>query len=364
MKNNIVLNKAKEGIRIGLLAFLIDFIFGLVISIIVNTMFLSQLNQWINGSLSEHVGFSFPTFIRTISFVMNISVFNGGGTIQNGGEFHVGVLLFAIIPIIAFWLADRRENKIKSFSFVEFIVYTCSAVVFATLLMIYSIITRGEILGLEYHFASFRNFIMTGVIVICIQFFISLNYNKTFSPGFKSARLLLRVLLGFSIAIGLIGMVVLMGRYTGNILLMIGAIIVLLPNLAVYIMFTLMGISVQFGEQLTTLMNMAQVDISFTTLSLPIRIGLIVLYFLLLLLVILRMKKERYLRELIWFALSFSFVSFILAYCTTINLGFVKNLLDVQFGINYSLAFGVPFISILLTGLLVLFGRILKKELT
>ena len=364
MKNNIVLKKAKEGIRIGLWAFLIEFVFSVFTALVINAMFINQLNQWINGSLSEQVKFSFPMFIRTISFIMNISVFNGGGIIQNGSEFRVGMLIFAILPIIAFWLADRRENKLKTFGFVEFIVYCSSSFIFSALLMIYALITQGEMLGLNYQFASLRNFIMTGIIIICIQFFVSLNYNKQFSSGFKSARVLLRILLGISILAGLIGMIVLFGKYTSNFLLIIAAIVILLPNVAVYIMFTMMGISVQFGEQLTTLMNMAQIDASFTMLSLPIRIGLIVLYFLLLIFVVLRIKKENYLRELVWFALSFSFVSFILAYCTTINLGFVKNLLDVQFGINYALAFGVPFVSVLLSGGVVVLVRILKKEMT
>ncbi len=363
MENNVVLKKAKEGLRIGLWAFVIDFGFGVLLSLIINGFFIGQINQWVNGSLSEQITFSFTRFIRVTSFIMNISVFNGGGTIQNGSEFHIGALIFALIPIIAFWLADRRENKLKTFGFIEFVVYICSAVVFSLLLTGYSLITQGEILGLGYQFASLKNFVMTFIIVICIQFFISLNYNKEFSAGFKSARILLRILLGLGIVIGLVGTILLLGRYTENILLIIAAVIALLPNLAVYIMFTLMGISVEFGEQLTKLMEMAQIDISFTMLSLPLRITFIVLYFLLLLVLVLRIKKEHYLRELVWFALSFSFVSFILAYCTTINLGFVKNLLDVQFGINYSVAFGVPFASILLTGLLVMFARILKKEL-
>ncbi len=117
MKNITVIQKGKEGLRIGLWAFILHFVLSGILALIVNVVAMGQLNQWINGSLSDGITFQFSRWIRTISFTMNISVFNGGGVIQNGGEFHIGVLIFAIIPIIAFWVADRRENKIKIFVF-------------------------------------------------------------------------------------------------------------------------------------------------------------------------------------------------------------------------------------------------------
>jgi len=358
MKTNLV-----KGIRVGMLAFLICFFVAFVFSLIVNIGFMEKFNILLNGSLSEAPKGSMSNVLIVTSLIINFSVFNNGAVLENGSSLHIGLLIFIFLPAVAFFVADRRNNREKHFDSQDFSVYFISSLIFSGFVYLYSLITQGELLGINIDFTDPMNGLMTVVIVIVLQFFIGANYNKEMPKGIRTTRWLLRILLILGALISIAGLTYVFNRYVNNVLLLIGAIILLVPNIAVYSMFTLMGASIQFGDQLQTLMQKFGVDMSFATLDLPLRIVLVGCFFAIILVSIWQLGKERFLEELFLFATSFSVLSLILAYCTTMNLGFVKNLLDVQFGINYMFAFVVPFVIILLAGLIFHIFRLILSEM-
>lgn len=363
MEAKIYKENVLEGIRVGLMAFLICFVVVAVASLAINYLFIDDINRILNGSLSGDPTPTTGSLLLITSMILNLSVFNNGGVLENGGSLHIGMLVFITLPVIAFMIADRRDNKKGHFNMEDMLVYGISSVVYSTILYLFSFIAQGKLLGVEVNFSSPINFVMTIVIVLAIQFFIGLNYNKAFTPGIQKTRFLLRVFLGMGLILGAIGMLVILTKYLGNLLIGFVAMLLLLPNLAVYIMFTFMGASIEFGDQLQKLIGQAGIDISFATLPLGLRIGFIVFFFLVVLVSIWKLDQEHFLEELLLFGTSFSLISLILAYVTKINLGFVKNLLDVQFGIDYVFAFVVPFVVIMLAGLAVLLIRYLKTEI-
>jgi hypothetical protein len=359
MEANIVKSNIIEGIRVGIVAFLICFVTIVFSASIINYVFLDEINTIMNGSLSDAPTPTLGTLLLMVSVMMNLSVFNSGGMLQNGGSLHIGLLIFIALPVIAFMIANRRDNKKERFNLDDMLIYSVSSVVYAAVLYLFSFIAKGLLIGIKVDFTAPLNIVMTIIIIMFIQFFIGLNYKKDFSPGIKMTRLMLRVLLGAGLIIGAIGLIYVLSRF-GNIAVLIGAVIIMLPNVATYIMFTFMGASIDFGEQLYVLMDKFGIDISFATLPLIVRIGFIVIFFALVFYAIWKIQKERFIEEMILFATSFSIISLILAYTTRMNLGFVKNFLDVQFGINYIFAFVVPFTIIIFAGLLVV---LLKKIL-
>jgi len=352
-----------EGIRVGLIAFLICFAVIAIVATIINYVYIDDINRILNGSLSGNPTPTTGSLLLITSLILNLSVFNNGGVVENGGSFHIGMLAFAVLPTIAFMIADRRGNKKGRFNFEDMLIYSVSSIVFGVVLYLFSMMARGRLLGVELNFSSPVNFMMTIVIVLAIQFFIGLNYNKIFTPGIQKTRLLLRVFLGIGIILGAIGIIVLLTKYVGNLVFGILATLLLLPNLAVYIMFTFMGASIEFGNQLHQLMSQVGVDISFATLPIGLRVVFVVFFFIVVLISIWKLESEHFLEELLLFGTSFSLISLILAYMTKMNLGIVKNLLNVQFGINYVFAFVVPFIVIMLAGIAVLLVRYLTKEI-
>ncbi len=363
MEGKLYSNNIIKGIRVGLIAFLICFFVVAVISGIINYGFMEEINRILNGSLSQEPKPTISSMLLIISIMLNVSVFNNGGVLENGRNMHLGLLIFIALPVIAFIIADRNSNKSKHFNLGDMIEYFVSSVTYSIILFVFSYIARGELLGLEIDFTNSMNLVMTIVILMCVQVFIGLNYNKNFISGVDKTRFILRVLLGIGCVGGGIGMLVLGYRYLGSIVITIIGTIIVLPNIAVYIMFTFMGASIEFGDQLQTLMSQFGVDMSFTVLPLPIRVIMIILFFGLVMFSVWQLKKENYIKTIAYFGLSFSTISFVFAYSTRMNLGFVKNLLDVQFGINYMFSFFMPLGIIFLAGILVGLIRYLKKEL-
>lgn len=362
MDKTLIKKNVIEGVRVGIIAFLICFFTVGLVASIINGVFLDDINRILNGSLSTTPKASLSNFLLLISVIMNLTVFNSGGALQNGGSLHIGLLVLIALPLVAFIIADRRDNKKNHFNHEDMIIYSVSSAVFSLTLFIFSMIAKGRLLGIEVDFSKLMNLVMTMIIIMTIQFFIGLNYNKAFSPGIKKTRILLRIFMGIGLLFGVIGLFVLLGKFISNLFIVILGTLILLPNIAIYIMFTFMGGSMQFSEQLQKLMLQGGIDISFATLPIAMRFVFIVTFFVVVFISVWKLEKEHYLEELILFATSYSLISLIFAYMTKINLGFVKNLLDVQFGFDYVFAFVVPFAVILLAGLIVLLVRFIKHE--
>lgn len=352
-----------KGVRVGILSFLICFTVSFALSLIINIGFLDKLNVLLNGSLSAAPKHSLSNYLVVTSLFINFSVFNNGSVLDNGGSLHIGLLLFIALPALAFFFADRRNNKEKHFNRQDLIVYLISSILFGLFVYLYSWITKGELLGIKINFTEPLNLLMTVIMAMTIQYFIGFNYNKAMPIGILTSRWLLRVFLGIGFVISLLVIILVLSKYISSIPLLVAISIVLIPNMAIYAMFMLMGASIEFGDQLQVLMENVGVSISFATLNLPIRIGLIACFFIIVLFAIWKLGKEKFLEELFLFATSFSCISLILAYCTHMNLGFIKNLLDVQFGINYFFAFIVPFVIILLAGFILHIFRMIYHEI-
>lgn len=360
--NRLKINLIK-GARVGILAFLICFAVAFIMSLVINFGYLGKVNTLLNGSLSAAPKASLSNVLIITSLIINFTVFNNGAVLENGGTLHLGLLVFVLLPAIAFFIADRRNNKEKHFDGQDFIVYILSSLLFGIFVYSYSWITKGELLGIKINFTEPLNFLMTIVMSLVIQYFIGFNYNKKMPVGIRMSRWLLRVFLAFGFFASVVGVVAVLSKYISSIPLLIAISIVLVPNLVIYAMFMLMGASIQFGDQLQVLMSNIGIDMSFATLNLPIRISLIAVFFTIILIAIWRLGKERFLEELFLLATSFSVISLIFAYCTHMNLGFIKNLLDVQFGINYLFSFIVPFVIILLAGFILHIIRMILSEI-
>jgi len=320
---------------------------------------LEQLSRLIQGTLSEPIPINAKSVMMITSVVMNTAVFN------NGGNLHLGLIIFAFLPLISFWMATRVDNKMENFDFQDLVIYFLSAFIYGILLLTYSVVTRGELMGIEFNYVSWKNFFMTLVITGSMQYYIGINYNKSFSSGMKVTRFAMRVflLLGF-ISGGMIMIYGFQASGLGNLFLLVGAIVGLLPNVAIYIMHTLMGASIAISSDLQNVVNFANLDISFSALPVYIRIAAILIFILIILISVVRIDEETYVKDLIEFAISFSFLSMILAYCTSMNLGIVRNILDVSFGVPLLFAFLVPLGTIVVIGLIVMLFRFLLKELT
>jgi hypothetical protein len=354
---------AIKGIRVSLIAFIICFVVAFLVSLVINMGYLDEINVLLNGTLSDEPQKHFSNVLIFTTLIINLSVFNSGSILENGGSLHIGLLIFITLPAIAFFIADRRNNREKHFDSQDFSVYIVSSFLFSVYLYVYSVITQGDLLGISINYTDPKNFFMTIIILLTLQFFIGFNYKKSMPIGIQTSRWLFRLFLALTFMLSAGGILYITVQQSLNMFLAIIVIIVLVPNLAIYLMFMFMGASIEFGDQLKSLMAFANIDLSFATFSLPIRIGFIVCFFIIILIAIWKLGREKFLEELFLFATSFSVISLILAYCTTMNLGFVKSMVDVQFGINYVFAFMVPFVVVLLAGLILHIFRLIVFEL-
>lgn len=352
MENFKYKNQMIQGVRVGLIAFIISYGISFICSIIINFAMLERLNVLLKGALSDKVSIGFSSIVKVTSIIMNFSVFN---SIEN---IRCGILLLAIIPFIAFFIADKKCNNKEGLDINNIVVYITSSVIFSILLSILSLATRGVILDIDINFFSLRNIFLTILVALLIQVVIGMNYNKNNITGIKAARIMTRIILGIGSVLGLILLItILSGQITGffaKVLL----ILVLLPNVAIYVMFLLMGINLQISEPLLKLIDYASDDVMLTFGSLPlaVRIISIVSFFIIIGVSLFFLNKEKYLKELGIFAITFSGFTTLVAFCTTIDLGVVK-VVDVALGINMLQAFFIPFIMVGAIGFLVFLVR-------
>ncbi len=352
-----------KGIQIGLTAFLICFGLAFIVGLILNYGFMDEINRFVNGSLSENPEPSFSSLLLVVASILNLSVFNSGGLLENGGSMHIGLLIFILLPMFAFWIADRSNNKSDHFGLDDMMEYLVSSSVFGVILFVFSLIAKGKLLGLTIHFGHVINFFMMILVLLCVQFFIAMNYNKNFNPGIGRTRFVVRWLLVIGFGLTVIGMTAVFIKLGVGFMIGFAAILLVAPTVTVYILFTFMGASIEFSDQLMTIFNTFGIDLSFAVLPLPIRLLLILVFFGLIFYSILKLDQEGFIKNTLYFAGSFSIISFILAYMTKMNLGFVKGWVDVEFKINEIFALAMPAGLVLLAGALVFLVRYLRKEL-
>lgn len=343
VKENII-----EGVRAGLFAFVICFLFSLLFSILLNFTVMRYIKDAILGSISNTGATQFGVIIKVTAFIMSLSVFNNLAVIK------IGVLFFAIIPFIAFYFAEKKDNRVQGFTPWNLLTYVVASLVFSLVLGSLSLMTKGELLGLQISFVSLKNIFMTIMVTLMIQLIIGVNYNKNAKSYIKATRMMLRMLFGLGAILALVGLIRLMSGIEVNLLAKLGAIIVLLPNFLVYKSFMLMGSNIQTSETVTGLMDKAaSLQISFQALSVGMSILAIVCWIILVVVALLFIDHKKYWTEMGLFALIFSVISLFLAYCTSISLGTVVLVGEISIGISLLQAFLVPLISIIALGTMV-----------
>lgn len=341
-KNSIV----AEGIRVGLKAFIIVYVLAFILAVVVNMSVIEELNDYLQGTLSSGVGFDFGVVIKVASLIMNISVFNTSGSVQ------LGILIVCVLPLSAFYIANMGDNKKEGMDLIGIIIYGIASMVFTTLLSIISIMTSGSLLNINIHFFSLRNFIMTFLITLLIQVAIGMNYNINRLPGIIGTRWMLRQSLGFTTLISMAGMVYVFFKYLEGSLEYIVGLLILLPNVAVYLLFLMMGISINYNDGLRMFLVSQGLHFSYELVPIPVRIILLIVLMVFVIVSLFRINKKMSIKGMVGFTLTYPLLCVLMAYGTTVDLGKVQVVGDINFGINYAQAFLYPFIGIMIIGTL------------
>lgn len=362
MKTNQIKSGVKEGFRIGLLVFLICFAVSVIISTVGHYLWLDDLNQIVNGALSEAPQVSLGRIMQGAGFIMNIFVFSTASTPVDASGIHIGLLILGLLPWLVFFIVERMRAKQKEINYEVVIQAFMSAVVYSVILTVFSWITRGDYLGMHLNFASILNLFMAIVILFIMHLSVYVNPKEIQIVGVKQALLALGIFVGIGLMAGFIGILILGIRYTGHVLLSLIMAVILSPNVGVYALYTFMGGSITFGDQLVTLMSSFGMSLEFTTLPVIVRFVFLVMFIVVLFILLWRMKAGNYWIQLPVFAITFSMISLVGAYITAINLGAVKDLLEIEFGFSLLFAFAVPLLIILVLGVLIVLIRYVAKE--
>jgi len=333
-------------VKVGLFAFVATFAISLFISIIGSILFLTQVNEIVQGSIGTSDQITFSGILKTTSFIMNISVFNRLAHLK------FGMLIFAVIPVLSFYFADRSDNKEEGISIKHIFIFIISSSIFAILLLVEAVLSKGELLGVSINFFSLSNFFSTFGLAFFLQIVIGLNYDSHGATGIKAARLLSRILFGMVALVAIVGMSYLLVKQSVPIQYIITAVILMAPNIAIYGFFMLMGTSVTLGESLVSTLDTFGMDITFNGMPLGVKLIALVLFLIAIIISLSVLKKDRYIKQLIEFALSFSVIAAFVAYCTTIELGTIAIFKDIYLGVSLLKAFLVPLIAIIVLGLM------------
>jgi len=357
MKSYNKLLVAVEGLRVGLKAFIFTYLIAFILSLVINLSVVERIQDYLQGTLSAGVGFDFALIIKMTSVLMNASVFNASGTIQ------LGLLIFGVLPLVAFFIADRSDNKKTGMDMVGGVIYVIASLVFTLLLTAVSFLTKGNLLGMDISFVSWRNVLMTFVITLLIQVAIGLNYNMNRLPGIVATRWMVRLTMGSTALISAVAIVGLLLPYTRSISLILLVLILMVPNLAIYVFFMMFGVSVNFNESLEKLLAFGDVDLSYSAMPIWARLVLIAIFILFALFSVSKIDRDNFRWGLVGFSLSFSLISLLVAYCTVIDLGVVKGLMDIRLGINPVQAMLFPLGGTMLIGFLFMLYLHLMKVL-
>jgi len=335
-----------EGIQVGLKAFIITYTTAIFIAMIMNLTVIEKIQDYLQGTLRTDVGFSFGLVIKTAVLIMNMSLFNTTGHIQ------IGILVLVVLPLFGFFLAGRRENMNEGMDKVGFLVYGVASTVYSIFLIMVSFIGRGELLGLNIDFVSIRNGVMTFIITFLIQMVIGINYDVNRLPGVIAVRWMVRLSLGITFILSFIGVIYFLAPYTKNPLAILAVVLLFVPNIVVYLIFTMMGVGIEVNTSFGKFLEAAHLDLSYTAIPMGMKIGLLLLFIGIMLFAMSRIKREVLIKGLIGFALLYPLINILAAYCTVINLGRVKIIGEIRFGIGYFQAFIYPLIWVVILGVL------------
>lgn len=336
----------KEGIKTGLFAFIICYGVSLILSIVLHFTAMEFVESAVLGAMGENNSTIVGTIIKLTSILLSLSLFNSHGAIK------IGLIIFIGIPLASFYVVGNKEKMKKGFNQWQLVTYFFSSFIFTIVLTLLQLVTKGEFLGVEISFLSFKNFIITLFVTLLLQMIIGLNYNRRARSYIRATRVLFRLVLGLGTIFALIDLIKLVIKLPIGVFGRIGGVIGLLPNMAVYKSFLFMGNDIETSESLTKWMEKAADIHTFDGLSLWMSLVAIIVWILLVLFSLLYINKNKYWVELGLFSFTFSVVSLFLAYCTSTTLGKVILVGEISIGLNLLQAFLVPFLSILALGLM------------
>lgn len=337
-----------EGLRIGLLSFIISYLICFVISILVKLFAMDYLQEAILGAIGSVSSGGFATIIKTTAAVLSISLLN------SHGEIRIGFIVFLLIPILAFFISENKKGRKNGFSPENLIVYGASSAVFSFVCSSLQGLTAGKWIGIEVNFFSIKNIGITFFVALLIQIIIGINYNKKVEGYIRATRLLLRMSLGVGLLLGLIDLIRIVMKIPIGFLGKTGAILMLLPNFAVYKSALLMNNDIMTSDALTkSIEKFAHLQPTFEGLNLTLSIIAILVWIALVIIALLYLKRQKYWSELGLFALSFSILSCFLAFAASTSLGEVILIGEIYIGINMAMAFLIPLITIAALGVFV-----------
>lgn len=354
--NKWIYNPLMEGIKAGAVAFIISYCLSTLLSVIFNLTVVDHFGKVLQGNIGRAEGFSISNVVKVSSAIMNFSLFN------RVGEIKIGLVLLATIPVVAFISAHWKHNRNKGLNKENVMLYIFASVVYTLLILVLSIVSRGNLLGLDINFVSIRNTGMTLFLTFLIQLAIGIGYNKDATPSIKATRKTLRLLLIYGLLFALTGMIIQISGFEVALLYKIAGIIIVLFNVAVYEMFDIFGIRGDISDDLTKLL--AHANISYESIPIWIRIIMILMLVATIVYSLLSLKKERYFIGLIQYAVTFSAIAGAMAYCTQTYIGINKFIGTLYFGIPLFKGFIIPFIFIMSIGCIYFIILKIKKILT
>ena len=355
MDNNKSDSVLLDGVRSALIAFLITLGFSLVISIIFNISFFEDFNNLMSGNLGGDKGATATSIVRITVMIFNFSLFNTVGTIK------FGILIFIFIPVIAFWLANKQINRKGNIDSSNIIVYVISSLIFALLQFFISFITKGNLVeGIPINFATFSNLFTTFILSLLIQLFIKLNYKSdSKNGGINAFKNTYRIMGLIGIIIILVALIMGFGNYSKHGILIIIAIILMLPNMIAYSFFYMIGLTMEFNDKLQeALSKYINIDLTFEN-NMYIRYLAIIIFALIVAYIVLKMDKDKLIRNAIIYSVSLGIFMGTLGYCSSINFIDIKFIGSIEFSVsNIFLSAFIPFVTV---WIIVLIYYLIKK---
>lgn len=344
----------KEGIRIGLILFIVSYVVAFLLAIIINFTVMGSVQSAVLGAINSNNQIGFGGIIKLTSVILSLSAFNSINSLE------IGISFFSLIPFAVIFIIGGKEKR--DINSLNMFIYLIASIMFSVLLTLLQGLTRGRLLDVSVNIFSIKNFFITIFIIFLIQIILALNNSKKSKSYILATRLLLRLALGLGGILAIIDIIILIIKLPLGLLSRLGAGLLLFPNITIYKFFMIMGNSLKISDSLNKLIVKAGVlGISSEGYSLLISIILIIAWIAIVMVSSLALKKERYFQELPLFALLFSIISAFLAFLTSINLGKIILVGEMNIGINIIPAFLVPFLSIMALGVVV---WLVRKMLT
>ncbi len=342
----------KESTRVALMVFLICFAIAFLISMTINLGAKDLLQSVTIGKMGDDGGTMIGRIVRGTLVVMNVALFN------HMGQFQVGILIFAAIPVLAFFISRDRALMLEGLTLVSLVRCGMTSLFYTVLLTLLSWITQGTYLGMYLQFASLRNFFMTLIVTFLIQLLILMNYNKNAFSFVRATRMMFRMMAGAGLVLAIVDMVKLFGHFSFGILEKIGAAILLLPNMIIYKAMLLMGTGVEASETFEkALFEMTPLTLNFSQLGTGFKVAGLVVFVIMTVVALLFLEKEEYLMHMGIFSLLFPVIMTLLMYCASIDLGEIIFVGKMYLGANWLMSFLIPFVMILVVGLTIFLIR-------